>query len=112
MRARIKQLARRLIPARVLDRFRSLPTRSGSLNIDVMVAEEESRDAWIKATPDTVRVVSPGSLGPGRRVPVQYPGAVEPDLGVDGEGEVDGRRAGGKLFHIALRGEDENLPLE
>ena len=38
--------------------------------------------------------------------------AAVPDVGVDGVGEVERRRAGGEVLHLALRREDEHLVLE
>lgn len=80
MSPRLKALARRLIPDRLARRLRPALRPSGALNIDVMLADPDARRDWLDRTPDTVRVTSPETYGAGPEVPLQYPGAVDPDL--------------------------------
>ena len=78
MIAGLRRLLRPLIPERLIDRFRRAPEPHAALNVDVVVADPEEQERWREATPDTVRVVDPQHYGPGPRVPVQHPGALDP----------------------------------
>jgi glycosyltransferase involved in cell wall biosynthesis len=59
-----KRLVRPLIPDRV---FLRLPRRSGSVrfNLDVVEPSRSARKRWVRATPDTVRALDPGSYPKG-----------------------------------------------
>ncbi len=80
MKARLAKLVRPWIPARLVTRFRKPPEPPGGLNVDVVVADPDDRDRWRRATPETVRVVSPEAYGRGPEVPIQHPEGVDPQL--------------------------------
>jgi glycosyltransferase involved in cell wall biosynthesis len=74
----LKKLVRPLIPAPLIRRFRPQAPSPADLNLDIVVADNNDRAAWLAATPDTVRVVSPDQFGSPSDVPVGRPGAFEP----------------------------------
>lgn len=78
----LKKLVRPLVPEVLIRRLRPSPAPTSNLNADVVVADVSERAAWLKETPDTVRVAAPGRYGPASDVSVGHPGASEP--GSDG----------------------------
>ncbi|MGI9649147.1 MAG: glycosyltransferase [Acidimicrobiia bacterium] len=78
MTGALKKLVRPLIPAPLIRRFRPHVPAPANFNIDIVVADADDRAAWLAATPDTVRAVSPGRFGPVVDLPVGHPGAIDP----------------------------------
>lgn len=59
---RIKRILRRLIPDRIMARYRlSQHSRQVRTNIDIFVSDPQLGRKWVAVTPDTVRVVAPPS---------------------------------------------------
>ena len=75
--ARVKRLIKPLVPTRLLARRRMIPAQS-PINVDVVVGDPAARQAWLEASPPTVRLVSPETYGAPPEITVGLVGTGDP----------------------------------